>query len=420
MSREQSNKILIGIIVGILLAALSLVVFGEHMTVVKVLGQFFLLALRMIVVPLVLASVIVGITRMGDVRKIGKIGVRTLLYYALTTALSVGLGIILVTFIQPGIGVSTLEAFIPENIEAKGDISWQDVVLSFLSSNIFKALANSEMLPIILFSIIFAGILTTMGEKGKPLIEFFESMNEAIMRLVHLVMYIAPIGIFGLVASRFAEAGGPSEWLDVLGVLGKYMGTVLLGLAIHGFITLPIICMIFGRRNPVTHFINMVPALLTAWSTASSAATLPLTFDCAENRSNLKPRATGFVLPLGATVNMDGTALYESVAAIFIAQAYGIELELTQVILIFITATLASIGAAAIPEAGLFMMVIVLQAVGLPLEGISLIIVVDWFLDRFRTAINVWGDSVGAAVIDKVITDDPELDIPLPDSQNSG
>jgi len=413
MSRQHSNRILIGIIIAIILAVLSLSIWGEAMVNVKVLGQFFLLALRMIVVPLVLASVIVGITRMGDIRKIGRIGIRTLGYYAATTGLSVALGVILVTLIKPGAGVSIEGASIPENIQAKTELGWSDIFLSFLTDNIFKALAESDMLPIILFSIVFAGIITTMGEKGKPLKEFFESLNEAIMRLVHLIMWIAPIGIFGLVASRFAEAEAAGGMMAAVTALGKYMGTVLLGLSIHGFITLPILCWIFGKRNPVTHFINMIPALLTAWSTASSAATLPLTFDCAENRSNIRPKATGFVLPLGATVNMDGTALYEAVAAVFIAQAYGIELSLMQLVLVFITATLASIGAAAIPEAGLFMMVIVLTAVGLPLEGISLIIVVDWFLDRFRTAINVWGDSVGAAIIDKTIAADEAVPEPL-------
>ena len=401
MNREQSNKILIGIIGGIVLAAVLLPIFGEKLVAVKFLGQFFLKALRMIVVPLVLVTIIHGITRMGDIRKIGNVGLQTLGYYIMTTAISVSLGIFLVTMIKPGIGISIEGLEIPERIAAKAQLGWSDILLSFVSNNIFEALASAQMLPIIIFSLIFGGILTTMGDKSKVLIDIFDALNDAVMKLVHLIMYLAPIGIFGLVASKFAEAGGPEEWRALIGTLGKYMGTVLLGLAIHGFIVLPTLCAVLGKRNPVRHFLNMIPALLTAWSTASSAATLPLTFECAEKRSGISKKTAGFVLPLGATINMDGTALYEAVAAIFIAQAYGIQLGGGELLLIFVTATLVSIGAAAIPEAGLFMMVVVLTAVGLPLEGIGLIVVIDWLLDRFRTAVNVWGDSVGAAIIDR-------------------
>ena len=196
--------------------------------------------------------------------------------------------------------------------------------------------------------------------------------------------------------------------------LAKYMGTVLLGLGIHGFLTLPLLFWLFTKNNPFRHLLYMSPALLTAWSTASSSATLPLTLDCAQNNARIRPRVAGFVLPIGATINMDGTALYEAVAAIFIAQAFGYELAFTQLLLIFITATLVSIGAAGIPEAGLFMMVIVLAAVGLPPEGIGLILAVDWLLDRFRTAINVWGDSIGAAVIDNSVGPDDAGEVPEP------
>jgi solute carrier family 1 (high affinity glutamate transporter) protein 1 len=298
-----------------------------------------------------------------------------------------------------------------EELKARGQKEgWTDILLSFLSPNIFHALAEMQMLPIIVFALVFGGILTTIGDKGKPVIAFFEGANEAIMKMVHLIMWIAPIGIFGLVASRFAEAGGPEEWKAILASLGKYMLTVLVGLALHAFVILPLICALLGRRHPLRLFLSMFPAVLTAWSTASSSATLPLTIDCAEERAGIRPKASGFVLPLGATINMDGTALYESVAAIFIAQAYGIPLSLGAMVLIFVTATLASIGAAGIPEAGLFTMVIVLTAVGLPIDGIALILAVDWFLDRFRTATNVWGDSVGAAYIDRV-TEDPPGDL---------
>ncbi len=405
MTVRQSNIILVGIVAGIVLAGLSLWAFGERMVCVKVLGDFFLNALKMIIVPLVVASVIVGITGLGDIRRLGSVGLRTLLFYTVTTCVAVALGIVAVNVFEPGVDVPTEGIQIPEDVEAKQEMGWQDIVLSFVDTNIFRSFTEMNMLPIIVFSLVFGGVLTTIGEKGRPVIAFFEGVNQAIMKMVHLIMWIAPIGVFGLVASRFAAE---KEWQEVFASLAKYMATVLVGLGVHAFVVLPILCVVLGRRNPVGHFLAMVPAILTAWSTASSSATLPLTMECAEQRSGLSPKAAGFVLPLGATINMDGTALYESVGAIFIAQAFGIDLSFGQTVLIFITATFASIGAAGIPQAGLVTMVIVLTAVDLPLEGVGLLLAVDWLLDRFRTAVNVWGDSVGVAYIDRV-TDDTAI-----------
>ena len=407
MTKRASNLILVGIVTGIVSAGVSLLIFGQRMVAVQVFGEFFLRSLRMIVVPLVLASVIVGITGLGDVRRLGSVGLRTIAYYTVTTCVAVAIGIIVVSIFQPGVGVPIEGIEAPEGVEAKTELGWTDILLSFVGKNIFESLTHMQMLPIIVFSLVFGGVLTTIGEKGRPVIAFFDGANEAIMKVVHLIMWMAPVGIFGLVAYRFAAAGGPEEWKAVLASLGWYMAAVLIGLAIHAFVVLPILCTILGRRNPLRHFGAMIPAILTAWSTASSSATLPLTIDCAEERAGLSKRSAGFVLPLGATINMDGTALYESVAAIFIAQAYGIPLSFSAIVLIFVTATLASIGAAGIPEAGLFTMVIVLTAVDLPLEGVGLLLAVDWLLDRFRTAVNVWGDSVGAAYIDRIADADP-------------
>jgi solute carrier family 1 (high affinity glutamate transporter) protein 1 len=214
-------------------------------------------------------------------------------------------------------------------------------------------------------------------------------------------MILAPFGVFGLIAAKLGEAGGgDAVWGELLKI-GKYFMTVLIGLGIHAMVVLPILLLILARRSPIRYALGMLPAIGTAWSTASSSATLPVTLECTEERNKVSRRSALFVLPIGATINMDGTALYEAVAAIFIAQASGIDLSAGQQVLIFITATLAAIGAAGIPQAGLVTMVIVLNAVGLPLEGIGLILAIDWFLDRFRTAVNVWGDSVGAAVVDR-------------------
>ena len=404
MSRRHSNLILIGIIVAVALG-LGLAAWKPRAAVtVKFLGDFFLTSLKMIVVPLVVASIIVGISALGDIRRLGRVGTRTIAYYAATTAISVVIGMVLVLAIRPGVGVEKLDQettttrLESKEIEQKAERGWTDILLSFVSDNIFGSLANMQMLPIIMFSLFFGAILTTLGGEGEPVIAFFRGVNAAIMKLVELIMWVAPIGIFGLVASKFGASEG--QIAQELARIGKYVMTVLVGLGIHAVIVLPLLCAWLARRNPIHYVVAMFPALLTAWSTASSSATLPLTVECAEERGNVRPKAAGFVLPLGATINMDGTALYEGVAAIFIAQLFGIDLSLGTLVIVFLTATLASIGAAGIPEAGLFTMVIVLKAAGLPLEGIAMLLVVDWFLDRFRTAVNVWGDSIGAAYID--------------------
>jgi Na+/H+-dicarboxylate symporter len=266
--------------------------------------------------------------------------------------------------------------------------------------NIFDAMVEMEILPLIVFSLLLGVALSALGPRIGSTIEVISSLNDAVMQIVHWIMLIAPLGIFGLIAARIGRAGGFSDFLPELLALGKYSFTVLFGLAIHGIVVLPLILKILGRRNPATYIRGMGAALLNAFSTASSSATLPLTMQGVEEENGISNRTASFVLPLGATINMDGTALYEAVAAMFIAQVYGIAMSPVMQVVIFLTATLAAIGAAGIPEAGLVTMVIVLKAVGLPIEGIGLILVIDWLLDRFRTTINVWGDSVGAGVIE--------------------
>lgn len=400
MSSRTSNFILIGIVAGIVLAFVTVELFGERMLAVAWMGTLFLQALKMIIVPLVMASMIVGITGLGDVRRLGKVGGLTVLYYTVTTALAVGLGILLVNLIRPGAGIDLGGVVRPDAVAGKEDLGFTDIMLSFVSDNIFQAMAEMDILPVIVFSLVLGGVLTTIGRAGEPVIAFFFGLNEAIMKIVHLLMLFAPLGVFGLVAARFAEAG---DLGTLIGGLGRYMGTVILGLGLHGLVVLPLLLWIFGRRNPLRYLLNMGTPLLTAFSTASSSATLPLTIEAAEEKNGVSRQSAYLVLPLGATINMDGTALYEAVAAIFIAQALGIYLSPTQLLMVFITATLAAIGAAGIPEAGLVTMVIVLRAVGLPLEGIGLILAVDWLLDRFRTTVNVWGDSIGAGIIDRLV-----------------
>ena len=242
----------------------------------------------------------------------------------------------------------------------------------------------------------------TTPYSSKAFHSFFDAVNEAIMKMVHLVLYLAPLGIFALIASKLGAAGGGDAFWAELLKIGKFAFTVLAALFFHALVVLPAILWFFTRRNPIVFFKGASAALTTAFSTASSSATLPVTIECAEENNRVSRRASLFVLPIGATVNMDGTAMYEAIAAIFIAQMIGMPLGFTEQIIIFLTATLAAIGAAGIPEAGLVTMVMVLQSVGLPLEGIGMLLSIDWFLDRCRTTINVWGDSIGSAVVDQL------------------
>ena len=269
-----------------------------------------------------------------------------------------------------------------------------------IPSNVFKAMVRTDILPLIFFSLLIGGALSMLGDIGRPVIAVISGLNEAVMKLVHWIMYVAPVGIFGLIAGRIGEAKGFAGFWPELVAVGKYSATVVLGLGVHGAIILPILLLLLGRRNPLNYFRGMATALLNAFSTASSSATLPLTMEGVENQNGVSRRTSSFVLPLGATINMDGTALYEAVAVMFIAQVYAINMDPAQQVVVVLTATLAAIGAAGIPEAGLVTMVIVLRAVDLPVEGITLILSIDWLLDRFRTTVNVWGDSIGAGVIE--------------------
>ncbi len=397
MGKRSSNIILLGMILGAVLGALGGYYLGDLFLHIKFLGTIFLNALKMIVIPLVIASMIVGVTSLGDIRKLGRTAGKTLAFYLATTGFSVLVGIILVNIIRPGLGVPLIGEGVPEFVTEGGERTIIDIIVGLVPDNIFGAAASGQILPLIVFSLIFGGVLTAIGSNGRPVIAFFEGVNMAIMKIVMLIIYFAPIGIFALIGGIVAQNQASVE--RIVSALGLYAVTVILGLLIHATITLPMILKIMGRKNPLQYVVNMGQALATAFTTASSSATLPVTMECVEEKNKVDSKAASFVLPLGATINMDGTALYEAVAAIFIAQIYGIDLSIGAQVIIFFTATLASIGAAAIPEAGLVMMTLVLSAVGLPLEGIGIILAIDWFLDRCRTTVNVWGDSVGAAVI---------------------
>ena len=394
-----------------IVAAILLAVFAPGFAMQFELGgEIFLNLLTMMVVPLVMASVMSGIIGLGDIRKLGRPGGLAVTYYLMTTVLAVIVGLLMVNLIQPGVGVdqTTLDASLAEGQVSTAGREDADLgtilrglVLMLFTDNLIESAAKTSLLPLIFFSIIFAGMLTTMGTRVQALTEIIVQVNEALLSFILLLMKLAPFGIFCLVTARFGEAQAGGNLGAVLQQTGAYFGTVLAGLGVHAFLTLPLILWIFTRRNPFRFMYQMSQALLTAFSTASSTATLPITMNCAVEKAKVSKQSSDFVLPLGATINMDGTALYEAAAAIFIAQAIGFELTITSQLVIAVTATMAAIGAAGIPEAGLITMVIVLNAVGLPVEYIGLILSVDWLLDRFRTAVNVFGDALGSAVVEK-------------------
>ena len=357
---------------------------------IGLVGDVFLRLLKMIIAPLILASVYTSVSGLGSIARVKNLGVKTLIYYLATTSLAVIAGLILVNLIRPG----AKAVFLREAPSLK-TFTLSDLVLSLIPQNPVKSVAEGEVLPIIFFALAF-GLATLSLPKGRQrlLFDFFEALNDALIVLIRWIIYLTPAGVFAIVAKLVAEKG-----LSPLLELSSYVLTVVLGLFLHAAGTLALLLFLFAREKPWHFFLKVREALLVAFSTASSAATLPISLEVAEEKAGIPKKVAGFVLPLGATVNMDGTALYEAVAAMFIANVCGVELSLGQQILIFLTATLASIGAAGIPSAGLVTMTMVLQTVGLPLEGIGLILAVDRFLDMLRTSVNVWGDLIGARII---------------------
>ncbi len=379
---------------------------GNVAMVGKEIGDLFLRLLQMLVVPLIISSLITGITGMGDLRTLGSIGGRAVGFYLTTSALAIVTGIAVVNVIRPGEGalLTLLEegaAAEPLQIETPSSIGvvlWEQLE-SLIPTNPLAAASQGDMLPVIFFALligVFIGIAEHReGSKDASIVRrFFSGLFDVMMQMTLFVVNFAPIGVFGF--TLYAAAGkGPAAFQ----VLGWYVVTVFIALLIHASVTLPIILKLRTGRSPIQYARKLMSALVTAFSTASSNGTLPLTMENVES-AGVRPQVASFVLPLGATINMDGTALYEAVAVLFIAQVYGVDLTIAQQGLVALTALLASIGAAGIPHAGMVMMVVVLNAVGLPTSGVALILAVDRILDMLRTTVNVWSDSVAAAVVD--------------------
>ena len=371
---------------------------NDAIMAVSWMGDIFLRALKMLIIPLILSSLISGITNIGGGASLGRLGLKTFGYYITTSLFAIVTGLFLVNLIKPGVGADlNLQATV-EGLEEK-QRSFLEILIDIIPDNIFQAFNENQMLSIIFFAILFGFFITKVDDKYRIMLKnAFNAIFEVMMKITLFVIKFTPLGIFGIVAKTVADQ---DDLLGLLSSMGLYMGTVIAALLIHFLITLPLITKYIGKANPFKHMKNMVTPLFTAFSTSSSGATLPLTMNAVENNSGVSNKVTSFTLPLGATINMDGTALYECVAAMFIAQAYGADISITGQVIIVLTALLASIGAAAIPMAGLVMITVILTAVNLPLEGIGLILAVDRILDMFRTATNVWSDSCGAVVIAK-------------------
>lgn len=442
---------LLGIVVGGLLGFLSGRVFAPaeggiagrwDMQVYGLFGSLFMNALKMLVVPLVMAAIISAIASLGQMQGFARMGGKTLLYYMATSTVAILIGLSLVNAIAPGVqsGISAQDAALAvategsaeaskmadlsEKTRGRGTDSVLNVFKELIPSNVTAAMANQRMLGLITFSLLFGFFVTRLRDKQREvMLSFWEGVYDIMIQMTFLVLRFLPLGVACLIASTAAETFAGGNVLSRLMQLGMFAITVLVALALHALVVMPLFLILVARVNPLRHFKAVMPALLTAFSTASSAATLPLTMECTEKRAGVSQRVSSFVLPVGATVNMDGTALYECVAVMFLAQLSGISLDFGNQLLVVVMALLTSIGVAGIPSASLVAIVIILNAVNdnlpagqeIPLEALAIILIFDRLLDMCRTAINVLGDSVGTVVVARsegetgVLSEDPDL-----------
>ncbi|GGI76000.1 dicarboxylate/amino acid:cation symporter [Shewanella gelidii] len=394
-------KILLGMLLGVILGLLLRNLFPgsewveTYLTkgLLHVIGTIFISSLKMLVVPLVFVSLVCGTCSLSEPSKLGRLGGKTLLFYLFTTAIALSVAILAAIVIHPGNA-----SMVTENMSFSAKIapSLADVIINIVPTNPLKAMSQGNMLQIIIFAVIFGFAIAHIGERGRRVARLFDDLNEVIMRVVTLVMQLAPYGVFALMAKLSLTLG-----VETFGSVVKYFFVVLGVLLIHAFVVYPTLLKTFSGLSPITFMRKMRDVQLFAFSTASSNATLPVTIETAEHRLGVDNKIASFTLPLGATINMDGTAIMQGVATVFIAQVFGIELTITDYITVVVTATLASIGTAGVPGVGLIMLAMVLNQVGLPVEGIALIIGVDRLLDMVRTAVNVTGDTVATLVIAK-------------------
>lgn len=390
----------LGIITGILLCKIT--PYDNWSPYIKWAGDIFLRGLRMIVIPLVFTSIALGVAGMGNSAALGRIAGKTIAYYISTTAIAATIGLLLVNIVKPGVGAPlNLTETVTTVGATNGEVSFIDQIVAIVPSNVFESMAKGDLLPIIFFAVIFGCFMNKVDQKYSGfLTDLFTSIYEVIMKITFFIITLAPYGVFAIVTNVVGkQANDTQALLSMAGSLGVFVLVVWSGLLIQGGIVLPLLVRVLGKQNPWRHISKMSTTLLTAFSTCSSGAALPINIRDSQEKCGVSNKIASFVLPLGSTINMNGTALYECVTAIFIAQAYGIDLSIAQQIMIVFTALLAAIGTAGIPMAGMVMLTIVLSAVGLPLEGIGLVLAVEQLCDMPRTCINTYGDSCGAVII---------------------
>ena len=399
-SRSLTTKIFIGLILGLITGIIVYFLpkgtFKDDILIngiFQLVGQVFLRAIMMMVVPLVFISLVNGAASMGDIKKLGRVGVRTILFYLVTTALAVSIALSLGYFLKPGMGLD-MGAIQEVDVTINEKTPLVQILYEMIPNNPIAAMSQGNMLQIIVFAIITGVGLSALGDKAKSLLKIFEELNELVMKMVSFVMLMAPIGVFGLIAKTFATVG-----YDGILPLLKYVGTVYLGLVIHAGLVYSGMLKGFTGLSPRQFFKKFWPAMSVAFSTASSNATVPINLEITEKELGASKNIASFTIPLGATINMDGTAIMQGVATFFIAQVYRIPLSINAILTVVLTATLASIGTAGVPGAGTIMLSMVLQSIGLPLEGIGLIMGIDRLVDMGRTAINITGDSVCTVII---------------------
>jgi len=407
--RQTSDKKKMGLSTKIFLALLSGAVFGVLIHyfvpasyfrdtllingILYVLGNGFIRLMQMLVVPLVFCSLVCGAMAIGDTKTLGKVGVKTLIFYLVTTAVAICLALGVASLISPGVGMNvTLED--TNVVTETASVNFAETLLNMIPKNIFTSLAEGEMLPVIVFALFVGIILAMLGNKVSTVSNFFSQFNDIMMEMTMIVMKVAPVGVFCLIAKTFAGIG-----FDAFVPMLKYMGSVILALALQCFVIYQVLLFLFTRLNPLKFIKKFFPVMAFAFSTSTSNATIPLSIDTLYKKIGVSKQISSFTIPLGATINMDGTSIMQGVAVVFIAQAYGIPLTPAAIATVIVTATIASIGTAGVPSVGLVTLSMVLSSVGLPTEGIALIMGIDRILDMLRTAVNITGDAVCTTVV---------------------
>lgn len=392
-----TTKILISLVIGIIFGIIANQCFPQAINkniskwALVPVGSIFLRGIKMIVVPLVLFSLIAGTASIGDVKKLGRVGGKIILFYMMTTAFAVTIALFFANLLKPGVGV-TLEA--AKQVKSASAPFIMDIFVNMVPTNPIEAMVKGNMLQVITFAIVFGLAITMLGKKVKPLVDMIEQINDVFLKIIGIVMSFAPYGVFALISNVVIDQG-----MDVLGRLVKYLAVVIFVLILHAVLVYGSLLKVFSGLSPIKFFKKFWPVMIMGFSTSSSNATIPVNLETCQKKFGVSESISSFTIPLGATINMDGTAVMQGVSALFIAQIYGVPLDLKQQLMIIMVATLASLGTAGVPSAGVVMLSMVLQQVGLPVEGIALVLSVDRIVDMFRTTVNITGDAVGTIVV---------------------